>query len=220
MQHQLNAENYYDNLAAIYDQATSVEGAWNAPSQARKALTFISKRDAALIIGIGTGYDVEGLLEYNFSQIEGVDVSSKMLDICKKKYPAITLHHGNFLNEHILNNIKYNLIICSGTSEFIENIDLFFSKSSMLLNANGAMIFTFEPQIFDHKIQFEKESVLTFHSSLNSNEGTMKIYRRNMKTILDKALANEFQVVHQYEYVAYQKAGVDIIYQLIVLKKN
>lgn len=219
MQQHMNAANYYDNLAEFYDQATSLEGAWNAPSEARNALTLISKRDTALIIGIGTGYDVEGLIECNFSKIEGVDVSRKMLAICKNKYPKVILHHGDFLSEKLFNDTKYDLIICSGTSEFIENIDLFFSKSSSLLYAKGAMIFTFEPQIFNHKIQFEKESILTFNSSSKFNDGTMKIYRRNIKTIFDIALTNTFKVIHQYEYVSYQKAGIDIVYQLIVFEK-
>ena len=50
------AEEYYDNLASVYDQATSKNKAWIAPNYMAERLTdHLSAGIHLLDIGIGTG---------------------------------------------------------------------------------------------------------------------------------------------------------------------
>jgi len=216
--HQKPVEVYYDAIAHIYDHATAPEGAWTAPEEARKAMSSLPTPESALIIGIGSGQDIDGLKKKGCSHIEGIDISREMIAACHGKHPDVLLHHGDVVQYDVFYRSRYDLIVCSGTSEFIKDIDAFFALTSRLLGRHGFMILTFEPIIPGHDLQFEAQSSTPAGPSFPS----ITTYRRNLDDIL--SLAAEVGMTPSHadpkSYVAYRKAGVDVIYQLVVFEKT
>ena len=211
-------ELYYDNLASKYDELTSVVGAWNAPSEVHNTLKYVSNVSSALIIGIGTGKEIASLINLDVSHIEGVDLSSKMLDICTHNYPKVILHHADFMGKVNLQAKKFDLIICSGTSEFIPDIRGLFLKCSNLLNIGGSFLFTFEPLIDYHSIQGKSQSSSKSSALGNIPPPDFITYRRKLFEILETASNNSFAPTFHKEYVSYRKGLAEIIYHLILFK--
>src|ERR1035438_1190480 len=90
-----------------------------------------------LIIGIGTGADIDAISPEPGRVIEGVDISEKMIEICHEKHPTTKLHRADFVKFNDFAFQPYGLIICSGTLEFIECAEAFFVKSAQLLSSDG-----------------------------------------------------------------------------------
>lgn len=213
-------ELYYDILADRYDSLTTAKGAWNAPSEVQEALNFVGNSSSVLVIGIGTGQEVDSLLSLGVKHIEGVDLSARMLEICSINYPSTILHHADFMDELQLKSTKFDLIICSGTSEFISDIDGFFLKCANLLEVDGSFIFTFEPLIDYHSIQAEPQSSSKSTASGNAPPSDFITYRRKLFDIIRIASTNSLTPTLHKEYVSYRKGGVDIIYHILLLKFN
>lgn len=211
-------ELYYDSLAELYDSATSKVGAWNAPLEVREALKIVGHASSALIIGVGTGQDIEGLNGLHVKHIEGVDLSVRMLDICRAKYPSIILHQADFMSEVSLTIPQYDLIVCSGTSEFISDVRALFSKCASLLTKGGCLLFTFEPLIDHHSIQSEPQSLSRTSATGNAPAHAFITYRRRLFEILEIASSNSLIPIFHKEYVSYRKGDVDIIYHLVLFR--
>ena len=179
------AEKYYDLLASRYDDAARESSTWFPPSQVAKALSeFTQPRDNVLIVGIGTGIDLPALPDFATQFIEGIDISRLMLDECAKKYPTVTLHHGDFMTFTKFTRSAYDLIICSGTLEFIADFDGFFLKCARLLAPNGALVLTYEPVIYGHAWQNDAESDTTGINAEKAGFVGFKTFRRTLHQYL------------------------------------
>ena len=120
-------EKYYDKLAPIYDQATAELGAWTPPGYVAKELKALGKKyDKALIVGVGTGQDIETLDLIGVAKIEAVDVSGKMLATAASKFPKVFFRKGDFMDIENFKENNYDLIVCSGTLEFVADFAGFF----------------------------------------------------------------------------------------------
>jgi predicted TPR repeat methyltransferase len=214
------AESYYDDLAHSYDYLTQEPGAWNAPRRLAAMAKEFSPLGETLVVGIGTGQDIPFLLENGATVVNGVDISTNMLRKCREKYPEIFTLHGEFTTFNALPRDFYDSIVCSGVSEFMSNIRLFFQKCDSVTKPGAKIFFTFEPFIENHKIQSFQESVVeNTASGLKSPNGFMT-YRRSLLGVTQDAMENGFSVLYQMEYVAYRKADVDIIYHALVFIKT
>ena len=100
----------------------------------RKDLTSIKLLD----FGCGTGLLYDYLRSKELISVEyiGLDISSKFIELCRVKYPAIKFHCLDVNEEPLL--FDYDYAICNGT--FTEKLDLtfdemfdFFSKTVMNL---------------------------------------------------------------------------------------
>jgi len=89
------AEQYYDSLASIYDKATEAPGSWNPPDVIYESIRdHIHSYSSILDIGVGTGLSIDKIYKAGiYKEIYGVDISAKMLDVCKGKYPNTKLTH-------------------------------------------------------------------------------------------------------------------------------
>jgi SAM-dependent methyltransferase len=67
----------------------------NGIKQHKRAIAFVKNRGEALDVGCGcTGRLIDLFLEKGFNP-EGVDISSEMLKLAKKRHPEIKFHYGN-----------------------------------------------------------------------------------------------------------------------------
>jgi len=108
---------------------------------------YLPNSKSLLDLGCGTGLYSNLMTKFNFNVV-GVDRSSNMLNIAKHKYKKNKkLSFIKSSIENIRLNKKFDIIsalfhiLSYHTTE--REIDKFFSKSHMLLNKNGILIFDF-----------------------------------------------------------------------------
>lgn len=215
------AEQYYDKLASIYDEATSKPGAWTPPTYIRKELE--SKKNqyqSALIIGAGTGKEIETLKSIGVAHIEGIDISKNMIAQAISKFPDIPLHHGDFMKFNKFDNSFFDLIICSGTLEFISDFSRFFVKCFNLLSPSGELIVTYEPIILGHSIQHEPQTEISPEVSTALGVKGFMTYRHSSSEFLENIRMAGFRLEKFFEFVSYSKLKTDIIYHFARLKKR
>ncbi|OBT12121.1 methyltransferase type 11 [Vibrio sp. UCD-FRSSP16_10] len=100
-------------IGLAYDQITErwnddVFNRSNGISAHQKAIQFSQSRGKALDIGCGcTGRFIELLIEQGF-QPSGIDVSSKMIELAKKRHPDISFMHADI--SHVELQEKYSFI--------------------------------------------------------------------------------------------------------------
>ncbi|WP_298554563.1 class I SAM-dependent methyltransferase [uncultured Algibacter sp.] len=215
------ADKFYDKLAESYDLLTkSGPNVWTPPKLIEsEVFNLISKNSKIIDIGIGTGQAIEKVYQTRtFSSITGVDISKKMISICKEKFDGIDLIKIDSLSD--LKKIKnaYDLVICSGTFEFFENAEIFFEQCHRLLNKSGYLIFTYEPIILFHLIQKDE---ISNNISGNSEFQVDGFFTKRYKpSTINKLLSsNKFNVLKDEEFISYKKNDSNIIYHLIVCKK-
>lgn len=218
---EISAEKYYDLLASRYDDATKVTSAWSPPSQVAKALSrFTQPRNNVLIIGIGTGKDLSVLPNFATHFVEGVDISRLMLDECAKKFPTVTLRHGDFMTFAGFARSAYDLIICSGTLEFISDFEGFFLKCARLLAPNGALLLTYEPVIHGHVWQNDAESDTVGINAEKARFAGFKTFRRTLHQYDVATLRAKLETIEHFSFIAYRKANIDIIYNFAVCQRK
>ncbi len=95
-----------------------------------------------LDFGCGTGLMLRKLQQTNSSQIHifGADHSSHSLDVCRK-IPGITLFDLR-TDSNLLNQKKYDVILCMDVLEHIEEQDPFLENLNSLLATNGRLLLT------------------------------------------------------------------------------
>ncbi|MCF2502736.1 class I SAM-dependent methyltransferase [Dyadobacter sp. CY107] len=209
----LNAQIYYNKLALKYDQVT--KDAWSAPNRVEELTIQLANQNTTILdIGIGTGQSIRKVYQSEkFKTIEGIDVSDVMLKNCKESYPEVIVHCGDFLHFESFTLPHYDLVICCGTLEFIENLDEFFLRCQSLLSKNGDIVLTFEPRISGHPIQ--SESVSEVNSERQVNDAHLITYRRDVDHFYSVVRKYEFTVLFQSLFVSYRKLDVDVIYMLM-----
>ncbi len=213
-------EKYYDKLAPVYDQATAGPGAWTPPGYIAKELKAIGKKyDKALIVGVATGQDIETLDSIGVVKIDAVDVSGKMLAIAALKFPKVSFQKGDFMLLEDFKENSYDLIVCSGTLEFVADFEGFFEKCFKLLKKGGDLIVTYEPIILNHKIQREESSELG--SEISKDWGILGFvtHRHSPEEFLAVSQKAGFALQKAFKFIAYKKLGEDIIYNFAHLKK-
>lgn len=214
---QNGTEIYYDTLAQQYDEVTAPTGVWNTPAQAASAISKFDPGKSSLIVGIGTGLDVAPLLLAGTTYIEGVDLSQLMLKRCRDKYPSLFLHHSDFLGEFTPKLASFDSLVCSGTSEFIQDISGFFKKCASMMNHGAYLFFTFEPIIECHEVQKNTVSIPSLTATGTPAPTDFITHRRHLLDILSLSGENNLRLVFHSEYVSYKKGPTDIIYHLLVL---
>lgn len=87
-------------LGKAYDQIAEL---WTSDSfnrtngilQHERAIAFAKQKGRALDVGCGcSGRIIDLMLQHGF-EVEGVDISSRMLALARQRHPAITFHHAD-----------------------------------------------------------------------------------------------------------------------------
>ncbi|HDR6313080.1 TPA: class I SAM-dependent methyltransferase [Bacillus cereus] len=94
-------QKLFDKWAKTYDEnlqvATGPLYGYNNSLIEAKEMIQLYKKEKLIDIGIGTGA-FASLVSENNESVVGVDVSEKMLETCKEKYPTYHLEVGSFTN--------------------------------------------------------------------------------------------------------------------------
>jgi len=212
---------YYDKLASVYDEATGQEGRWTPPSFIYERIKkYLSKESMVLDLGVGTGKSIQFIYESDqYKAIVGVDVSDKMLNVCRENYPSVEAKLVQSVSEIENLETRFDVIISSGVLEFVENLQEALVACGSVLRKGGVFAFTYEPIIHNHPIQ--KYGASETVSSIDSEyyvDG-FYTYRRNPSKVNLLLKNNGYVVVTDEEFVSYEKGGEKIIYHLVVVYK-
>ena len=213
-----NAAEYYDRIARYYDEITSNMGQWIAPTLVYEYVQDILKKDDSVLdIGIGTGQSIEKIYQLKKIKIYGIDISTKMLEVCKHKFPETILLKGELTKiKHRLPTC-FNLILSCGVFEYIKNIEEILKTVNDLLSKNGYFIFTFEPIIHLYGPQDSSKS-LVFNQNSPNSDVNFWTYRYHFHELLYTLKRNNFKLIAQKEFVSYStgKKSELIIFNHIV----
>lgn len=212
------SKKYYDLLASVYDKATEIPGAWNPPRIIYDAIkNRVSNQSKILDIGVGTGQSIaEIYCQGQYKEIYGVDVSPNMLDICRVKYPNVKLSQIFSIRDIEKIDDYFDIVISSGTIEFIEDLDMLFQQVRRKQGKDSIFAFTYEPIIYLHPFQKDEKSLTVLDKSSKLYVEKFYTYRHKPQEILNLLNKNNYEIIEDYEFVAYKKGPEQIIYHIIV----
>jgi len=135
----------------------------------KRAISFVENKGYALDVGCGcTGRFID-LLQAEGFEVEGVDVSSKMVELAKQRHPEVTFHQQDICQWEIPKH--YDLITAWDSIWHIPLLqqEPVLAKLVNSLNKGGVLIFSFggttEPG--EHTDDFMGPEV--YYSSLGTN---------------------------------------------------
>ena len=100
-------------IAQSYDQLADQ---WNSDAfprengikQHERAVAFVKNRRCALDVGCGSSGRIIDLLQSHGFEVEGLDISHRMIELAKRRHPAVTFHHADICEWDVPK--KYDLI--------------------------------------------------------------------------------------------------------------
>ena len=220
-------EEYNDRIASRYDRAEKGKIRETPTGKiTEKLLPLVKKGDLILDLGCGTGESAKPFIEKG-GKVVGVDISSEMLKVARKKYKFWKLYKYDIekgLKGLNFEDNYFDAILSAWVLEFMRNIKKIVKEMARITKKNGYVAFTYELWKKDSKIQSKKESPL--------GRGlvkpiprllSFKVYRHTPKEI-EKILAkNNLEKVSHKEFISYSYSRppkkIPIYYQLIIGRK-
>lgn len=216
---------YNDKLAPVYDKVTKGEFKWLAPKKiAEKLLFFTKKGDIVLDLGCGTGQSAKPFVKKG-CKVVGIDISSEMLKIAKKKYRFLKLYKydlENGLDRRDFGNNLFDVVIAVGILEFLKNFKKIIKEIAELTKPGGYIAFTYEVLLKNYKFQSKRVSPL--------GEGiikpipkllSFKVYRHTPNEIKEILNKNKIKKIYSEKFIGYLKTKnkIPIYYQMIIGQK-
>ena len=218
-------EKYYNLISSKYDKAT-VSFNWIVPNEIENILVkynLIKDTLEVLDVGIGTGQTIDFLNNKNCN-IYGIDISQKMLEIVKEKYPKVETYKHDISEG--LNNLfkenKFDLVIAGGILEFVKNIEEVFKDVFKLLKKDGYFVFTYEILISKDKIQNKREQYISEgYSEKNNLEEEFKLYRRSIEEMETLLIDCGLKIIEHKKIKAFLKTKnrIPVYYGLVLVRK-
>ena len=155
---------YYDNWATNYDSNLL---SWNYRAPLNSVLILkshlVKPPKNILDLACGTGMFAEEILKFfpNIN-IDGIDISKKILLKAKEKKIYKKLYCFNFDNDIVVEN-KYDLVSCIGAMTYSKDPKILFTNILKLTKKNGFFIFTHRTDLWDKQnytkllLNFKKE---------------------------------------------------------------
>jgi len=129
----------YDTIAHVW-QEPHIQS--NGIPQFERAIKFTKARNHALDIGCGSnGRFFDLLLKHGF-QVEGIDVSEKMIVLARQRHPNVPLHHADITTWNLPR--QYDLISAWDSTWHLplKKQEFVMQKICEGLTPNGVFIFT------------------------------------------------------------------------------
>ena len=201
-----NVERYYDTLAPIYDRATCGELAWMAPTSAYSLILPKAKSGSEVLdIGFGTGQTIERFEALGCS-ISGVDISDRMLDTAKSKFPKAHLLKCDLdIDPLPFPDAHFQIITAIGVFEFIKNLEAVLHEAHRVLLKGGHLCFSVELLIPNHQLQSEKESPCGINVTNPDDPSNFSTFRYSNAEIAKLMAQTNFTIISSSNSLGYYK---------------
>ena len=135
-------KEYYNKTAKEYDKwhietkSAKISDAWNFANL--KKFVANNKIHKTLDLGCGTGRLSNSLLQIS-DQVYGVDVSTEVLKIAKKKYPKLKLSQAEVTDLPYQDNY-FDLIIINGSLHHFFAVEETLKEAYRVLKSGGLLV--------------------------------------------------------------------------------
>ncbi len=142
-----SAATHFNNVVEKYDDV-SKSNDWSAP---KFILGQIKGRiqcapEHILDLGIGTGLVAELLRkQYPTSYITGLDISERMMAVCKDKNVADSLLVADITNDIDISDNSIDIVTCCGVADFLPSLEKTISEAIRITKPEGVILITYEP---------------------------------------------------------------------------
>jgi len=96
---------------------------------------------AVLSIGVGSGDELLEILKRHPRKVVGIDVSSKLLDIARARFPDVEFQKMEMTDLHFPDD-SFDLIYSSLTFHYAKDWDILLSGTYRVLKENGELLFS------------------------------------------------------------------------------
>lgn len=146
----ITPEMHYDDWAGAYEKDAMGWGYCahkKIAQKIEKSLQFHKSTPKVLDIGIGTGLVSQGVRKSRCdTHITGIDVSSKMLEVCRRNGAADDLHKVNISSDRFpFKDNSFDYTVSAGVMENVENIGNAIQEMGRVTKPGGIMAFTYVP---------------------------------------------------------------------------
>lgn len=147
-------KEYFDWLAAMYDETTAA-CRWAAPQHiAAAALPLVRQGDRVLDLGVGTGQSSAPFLDHSCRCL-GLDFAPAMLAEARRKHPDLCLARADLDEPRGWPAAKhaFDLVVSAGVYECLADPIGFISRAYEHLKPGGHLVFTFDEFVPGHPVQ-------------------------------------------------------------------
>jgi len=151
MSHISNTEKYFDEFCIDYrNQFYKKKDDFRSfilKSRKNYILDLTDTSDKKILdVGCGSGELALGLAKRG-NHVFGIDISSKMLELCRQLLEKNNLSHRAFFQTMEAGSLVFpdecfDIIICSGVVQYIDDEDTFFNEIRRILMPDGFLILT------------------------------------------------------------------------------
>ncbi len=157
-------EKEYDLAAAGYDDIL-LKYRCTAPAEGVAILEkYVSKDAMILDVGCGTGVVGEELQKIKYSNIEGIDISKKMLSSAKEKEIYNRLHCGDLQQSLRFASNYFDACILIGVFTHIEKASFLMRELIRIIKSGGYIVFSQRDDLFERFNYKEKIDAITSES--------------------------------------------------------
>ena len=97
----------------------------------------VAKTEPLIDLGCGTGELIQGLSQVGFSQLSGLDLSTQMLELAKKKVPTLTPIHAD-LEQIPLENESIQTVVSNAALQWC-NLYSAFQEAHRIMRTGGQL---------------------------------------------------------------------------------
>jgi ubiquinone/menaquinone biosynthesis C-methylase UbiE len=138
-------ENYWSKLAETLNEAQhySKEIEDFHKSEEKFIKSFIKNKNSKILeLGCGTGRLLKILNDNGFTKLYGIDISSKMVEICRKSLPdsIVLLQHDFRIRLPFESNFFDLILFVGNTLANVDRLDLVFKEVHRILKIDGNII--------------------------------------------------------------------------------
>jgi len=140
---------YYNNWAVNYDD-TLANWQYDAPEQVAKMLrTELSHEAIVLDAGCGTGLSGQALCMTGFQTIDGIDISSRALQIARGLGIYRTLQEIDMQKTPLpISNNQYDGLVCVGALTYLADSDRMLREFNRIVQSGGVVVLTQRNDLF------------------------------------------------------------------------
>lgn len=220
-------QNIYDNDTFFlkYQEIRSRKNNYNNLLEQPNFFSLLPslKDKVVLDIGCGAGNFAAYCVEQGARQVTGIDISSNMISLAKKRHVYENLRFEQIAFEDMtVQNETVDFISSSLAFHYMSDFQLVIKKISATLSEDGILLFSTEHPIEtankgkENWIKDEEGNLLHFAIDNYQNEGLRKqnwivddviMYHRTMSTILNTLIENGLQIEKVIEPVPTNEAG-------------
>lgn len=133
-------ETQFDRAAPTYDSVAELQRRMGQGLVKYICDADVAKQDSLLDLGCGTGELLKQLSQEGFKNLAGLDLSSRMLAVAKKKVPTAAMLHADI--EHVpCEEGAYRTVVSNAALQWC-NIEDAFQEANRVLASNGRMFLT------------------------------------------------------------------------------